>query len=106
MSLLHYIGDEIAAAGWRLAGAAVHVPAAGDEAATLAAVRAAAQGCAALVLISAATAARIDGAQLQAAVAAMAPALLVVPDTQGRVPLPDFAARLRKQLGLDEEPAA
>lgn len=102
MALLHYVGDEIAAAGWRLAGAAVHVPAAGDEAAALSAARAAARATGALVLVSAATAARIDAVLVQGAVAAPAPLVLVIPDTQGQVAMPDFAARLRTQLGLDE----
>lgn len=96
MVALHYIGDEIGAAGWQLAGASVHVPEPGGEAAALDAAR----GEAALVLISAALAPRIEGATLRRAVAALAPLVLVVPDTQGIAALPDFAARLRAQLGL------
>jgi vacuolar-type H+-ATPase subunit F/Vma7 len=97
MALVHYIGDEIGAAGWRLAGALVHVPAAGTEAAALAQARAQGE----LVLLSAAVAAQIDAATLQQAGAAWRPLLLVVPDTQGQVALPDFAARLRLQLGME-----
>ena len=100
MVALHYIGDEIGAAGWRLAGAAVRVPEAGGEAAALEASR----GEAALVLVSAALAPRIDATQLRRATAAPAPLVLVVPDTQGVAALPDFAARLRMQLGLGTEP--
>jgi vacuolar-type H+-ATPase subunit F/Vma7 len=95
---LHYIGDEIGAAGWRLAGAATTVPAPGEEAAALDAARA----DAALVLVAADVAAQIDAALLRDAVAALAPLVLVVPDTQQRVPLPDFASRLRVQLGLEK----
>ncbi|MBL8326793.1 MAG: hypothetical protein JNJ89_17710 [Rubrivivax sp.] len=103
---LHYIGDEIGAAGWRLAGATVQVPAAGHEAQALQAACSqhpggAAQAGGALVLLSAAVAARIDAAVLQPALAALSPLLLVVPDTQGDEPAPDIAARLRRQLGLD-----
>jgi vacuolar-type H+-ATPase subunit F/Vma7 len=98
MTALHYIGDEIGAAGWRLAGAAVAVPEAGAERAALDTARA----DAALVLVAADVAARIDAAALREAVAALAPLVLVVPDTQGQLPLPDFAARLRMQLGLEK----
>lgn len=101
MVALHYIGDEIGAAGWRLAGAAVHVPAPGAESQALAQALAEARAEAALVLLSAAVAARLDAACLQPAGAALAPLLLVVPDTQGQAVLPDSAARLRVQLGLE-----
>lgn len=98
MAALHYIGDEIGAAGWRLAGAAAAVPGPGAERAALDAARA----DAAFVLVAADVAARIDNAVLREALAALAPLVLVVPDTQGQVPLPDFAARLRLQLGLEQ----
>jgi vacuolar-type H+-ATPase subunit F/Vma7 len=97
MALLHYIGDEIGAAGWRLAGAAVHVPARGAEAMALTEARAQGQ----LVLLSAEAAARVDAATLQQALAALTPLLLVVADTQGEAALPDFAAQLRLQLGME-----
>ncbi len=92
-----YIGDEISASGWRLAGARVALPGRGDETAALAAACATAP----LVLVSAAVAARIDPAALASAASAMAPLMLVVPDPQGEVTLPDLAARLRGQLGLE-----
>jgi cytochrome c1 len=95
---LHYLGDEIGAAGWRLAGAAVHVPAPGTEAQALAAART----FGAPVLLSAALAAHIDTALLQQALAAPSPLLLVVPDTQGLAAPPDFASRLRALLGMEE----
>ena len=98
VTALHYVGDEIGAAGWRLAGAATTVPAPGREQDALDAARA--EG--ALVLVAADVAARLDGARLRDAVAALAPLVLVVPDTQGQVPQPDFAARLRIQLGLEK----
>jgi hypothetical protein len=92
-----YIGDEISAAGWRLAGARVAMPGPGEETAALNAACAGAP----LVLVSAAVAARMDAAALAAAGSALAPLVLVVPDPQGEVALPDLAARLRSQLGLD-----
>jgi hypothetical protein len=92
-----YLGDEISAAGYRLAGARVRVPARGGETAELA--RACAE--APLVLVSAAVAVHIDAAALRQASAALAPPVLVVPDPQGEVALPGLAGRLRAQLGLD-----
>jgi len=92
-----YIGDEASAAGWRLAGVRVVVPEEGVEAAALAA----ALGRAPLVLLSSAVAARIPEAAARAAQAALAPLTLIVPDLAGDVPVPDVAARLRHQLGLE-----
>ena len=92
-----YIGDEISAAGWRLAGVQVSVPAAGDETAALSRAR----ELAPLVLVSAAVAVHIDAAALATAAAVLTPLVLVLPDPQGQAALPDLAARLRSQLGLD-----
>ena len=97
-----YVGDEIASVGWRLAGAHTVVPPPGGEAAALdAALARASPAAASLVLVSAAVAARLDGRRLQAAVAALAPLVLVVPDTQGTTAVPALAQRLAAQLGLD-----
>jgi len=97
MSSPVYLGDEVSAAGYRLAGALTHTPRPGEEVATLG------WACshAPLVLMSAAVAARIGEAALRAALSALAPLVLIVPDFQGQVPLPDLAARLRGQLGLE-----
>ena len=92
-----YIGDELSAAGFRLAGARTSVPDEGGEAAALADARAAAP----LVLVSSAVAARIPEAEMATALAALAPLTLIVPDLAGAVPVPDIAARLRRQLGME-----
>jgi vacuolar-type H+-ATPase subunit F/Vma7 len=97
MAAPYYIGDETSAAAFRLAGARVIVPRAGEDAAALAAAR----GNASLVLVSAATAARIPAREIDAAQAALAPLTLVVPDLREEVAVPDLALRLRGQLGLD-----
>jgi vacuolar-type H+-ATPase subunit F/Vma7 len=97
MSAPVYLGDEVSAAGYRLAGALVRTPAAGEETAALAWARARAP----LVLVSATVAAAIGERALRAALSALAPLVLVVPDLHGEVPLPDLAARLRGQLGLE-----
>lgn len=92
-----YLGDEVSAAGYRLAGALVRTAQAGQAAAALAQARAQAP----LVLLSATVAAGIGERELRAALAAPAPLLLIVPDLQAEVPLPDLAARLHAQLGLE-----
>jgi hypothetical protein len=66
-----YLGDEVSAAGYRLAGVRVRVPESGTEAEVLGRAR------------------------------AEAPLVLVAPDLLGETPLPDLAARLRRQLGLE-----
>jgi hypothetical protein len=92
-----YLGDDVSAAGYRLAGALVRTPRAGEEAAALAW----ALSQAPLVLLSTAVAAGIGGSALRRALSALQPLVLIVPDLQGQVPAPDLAARLRTQLGLD-----
>jgi vacuolar-type H+-ATPase subunit F/Vma7 len=97
MAAVVYLGDEVSAAGYRLAGALVRTPRAGEAAAALAWARSQAP----LVLVSAAIAAGIGDATLRPALSALAPLVLVVPDLHGAVPLPDLAARLRGQLGIE-----
>jgi vacuolar-type H+-ATPase subunit F/Vma7 len=97
MSAAVYLGDAVSAAGYRLAGAAVRTPPEGGEAAALAWARAEAP----LVLLSSSVAARVGEAVLRTALSALAPLVLIVPDLHGEVPLPDLAARLRSQLGLE-----
>lgn len=92
-----YLGDEVSAAGYRLAGAEVHSPP--PHEATAALQRARAQAL--LVLLSAAVAAAVNEAALRQALAALKPLVLVVPDLLGDTPLPDLAARLRSQLGME-----
>jgi len=92
-----YVGDEVNGAGYRLAGAQVRVPEPGQALAALDAARTQAP----LVLVSAAVAAEIAPARLAAALAAVAPLTLVVPDPVGGTPMPDLAARLRAQLGME-----
>ncbi len=92
-----YLGDEVSAAGYRLAGADVRVPKPGAETTAFEAARAAAP----LVLVSAAVAARIAEPALRAALAARAPLTLVVSDLAGGIAAPDLARRLRGQLGME-----
>jgi len=92
-----FIGDEVSAAGYRLAGVRSYVPARGEEAAVLAAVRAEA----ALVLITAQRAAQVPAAELAAALSALRPLVLVVPDVRGLAQPADLGRLVRKQLGME-----
>jgi vacuolar-type H+-ATPase subunit F/Vma7 len=92
-----FIGDEVSAAGYRLAGVRSYVPAQGEEAAVLAAARAEA----ALVLITAQRAAQVPAAELAAALAALRPLVLVVPDVRGLARPADLGKLVRKQLGME-----
>jgi vacuolar-type H+-ATPase subunit F/Vma7 len=93
-----YIGDEVEAAGYRLAGLEVRVPGR-DE--LLAAIRTACE-TAPLVLIGAATARDIPAAELDRLLARITPPVVIVPDVRRRAGLPDLATRLRGQLGVLE----
>jgi hypothetical protein len=97
MTVPVYLGDEVSAAGYRLAGALARTPPPGQATAALAQARAQAP----LVLLSAATAGAVGERELRAALAAPAPLVLIVPDLLAQVPLPDLAARLQAQLGIE-----
>ncbi len=92
-----YVGDEVSAAAFRLAGVEALVPNAGDEATALASALAKAS----LVLLAASVAARLPERTLRNAQAALHPLLLVVPDLAGGMAMPDIVRRLRVQLGLE-----
>jgi vacuolar-type H+-ATPase subunit F/Vma7 len=92
-----YLGDEISAAGFRLAGVETFVPAAGTETAVFTDACARAP----LVLVCASVASRVGEALLRARVIACSPPIAVIPDLVGDVPVDDIAARLRRQLGVE-----
>jgi len=93
-----YIGDEVSASGYRLAGLRVHIPGGGDLAAVLASV------CedAPLVLLSATVAQRLPDAQLESLLARVAPPVVVVPDVRSPGDSGEVATRMRRQLGVLE----
>lgn len=93
-----HLGDEVAGAGFRLAGVVTRTVAPGDEARALARARAEAP----VVLVSAEVAARIPPGILGAAVAAVLPVTVVVPDLRAGLDFADDSARHRRQLGLEE----
>ena len=92
-----FIGDEVAAAGWRLARvhARATVPGAASD------PLAPPQGDAQLVVLAADAAARIPEAQLRAALCRVTPVTVVVPDLREAIPYPDVAARMKRQLGIE-----
>lgn len=98
MNVPVFIGDEVSAVGYRLAGLRVQVPAENEA---IAVVEAACSE-ASLVLLGTDVASRIPQQQLDELLSRVEPAVIVVPDIRGQVPLPDMALRLRKQLGVLE----
>jgi vacuolar-type H+-ATPase subunit F/Vma7 len=92
-----FVGDAVTASGYRLAGVAVHVPAAGEELAAFERARTEAR----VVLVALDTALKLPLARLESAIAAQVPLVLVIPDLDGRPSPVDPAARVRRQLGLE-----
>lgn len=93
-----FIGDELTATGYRLAGVEVATP----DAATIGAVFAEARRRADLVIVTSEFARLIAAADLDAAVVAEKPVVAVVSDILGRTPPPDLAGRLRSTLGIEQ----
>ncbi len=93
-----YIGDEVSACGYRLAGLETHVPAGDNLSAELNNII----KDAALVLLSAEIAGRLPDDQRERLLARIQPPVVVVPDVRGHAQLTDMATRLRKQLGVLE----
>ena len=92
-----FIGDEVTAAGYRLAGARVRVCAperAADE-------LAAAMERASLILIGASHAAQVPPKRLRAAIAGLSPVVLVVGSATGDARMPDVASDVRRELGVE-----
>jgi len=92
-----YLGDELSAAGFRLAGVDARVPSAGAEADCLNAAMRQAQ----VVLLGMRCAASIPAAVLEPALASRSPLVMVVPDLNGKRPSIDSASRVRRLLGVE-----
>lgn len=95
---LVFIGDELSAAGYRLAGLATRVPAPGEERTALDEACARAE----LVLIAARTAQAVPSEALAARLRAPRPIVMVVPELDGTPPLSDAARRARELLGIEK----
>ena len=96
MAAVIFIGDEVTAQGFRLAGAETRVP----EQADIAAAFAGALGEADLVLITADAASRLDADGLADAVRQASPLVLVIPDAGMQTMPPDPADAVDRVLGI------
>lgn len=92
-----FIGDEVTAAGYRLAGARIRVcdPSEAGEELTAALERSS------LILVGAAHAAAVPTRQLQAALLAPSPPVIVVGSATGDATMPDVGAQARRDLGVE-----
>jgi vacuolar-type H+-ATPase subunit F/Vma7 len=97
MPALAFVGDALQAAAFRLIGAQCWAPEPGAERAAFAAACDAAEA----VFITAAIAEHLPRAELDAALAAGRPLLLLVPAPGTEPSALDPAERVRAQLGLD-----
>jgi vacuolar-type H+-ATPase subunit F/Vma7 len=95
-----FIGDELSAAGWRLAGADCRTPALSGMPALLTALRR--DPDLGLILITAEYAAALPTALREEMLAVQRPPCVVVADARGRSAPTDLAAVLKRQLGLAE----
>jgi len=93
-----FIGDEVSAVGFRLAGVAVHCPAPAQAPALFRRLR----GEAALILLTQEAQGWVGEAAVRAATLAGWPLVLVIGDVRGRHSPPDIAALIRRQLGMAE----
>ena len=92
-----YLGDEVTAAGFRLAGVEPRVPARGGETEALtAALREAA-----IVLVGIRCANAIAPRTLTDALALRMPRVMVIPDLDGTRPSSNPATRVRRILGIE-----
>ena len=98
MSVAEFIGDEVSAAGFRLCGIDVHITDGSDVLALISQARERAS----LVLVSSSAVQDLDRAELDALLAGIEPAVLVVPDARGLHDLPDIIPRIHQQLGMLE----
>jgi len=92
-----FIGDELSASGFRLAGIEALV----CDADAVGAAFAEARARGSLVIITADLARHIPAPQLEAAILAEAPTIAVIPDVLFRAIPPDLIRRLRSVLGIE-----
>jgi vacuolar-type H+-ATPase subunit F/Vma7 len=91
-----FIGDEVTAAGFRLAGLAVHCPDPGQAPALFERLL----GETALLLLTQEALGWVGEAAVRAAILAGRPQVLVIPDVRGRSKPPDVGEAIRRQLGM------
>jgi vacuolar-type H+-ATPase subunit F/Vma7 len=93
-----FIGDEVTAAGFRLAGVRVRTPQDGE----LPGVLDWANSNTSLIYITAEYAAILDQDQQRLLFNQLDPPVVVIPDIRATTPVPDLATELRAQLGVLE----
>jgi vacuolar-type H+-ATPase subunit F/Vma7 len=98
MSAAVFIGDEVSAAGFRLAGARVRTPEPEDLAQTLAWACSEAQ----LIIITSEYANRLERSVYEQCLAGTSPLFIVIPDIRGRHKPEDLAIFMRRQIGVLE----
>lgn len=92
-----FIGDEVTAAGFRLAGCSIEIPRPGQAAEMLARARRSAE----LILMTASEAATVPARELDQALRGPSPLLLIIPDINATRQPPDMETRIRALLGID-----
>jgi vacuolar-type H+-ATPase subunit F/Vma7 len=97
MSAPVFIGDEVTAAGFRLAGCAVEIPRPGQAGETLKRARQSAE----LVFMTAAEAATVPPRELDQALREPSPLLLIIPDINATREPPEMETRIRALLGIE-----
>ena len=97
MAGVAFIGDELTASGFRLAGARVFIVSVDETAAAFDAAR----EVASLVLIGPSHAAALPAAGLATALGSFAPLTLVVDDILEREAPPDLEQLMRRALGVE-----
>jgi vacuolar-type H+-ATPase subunit F/Vma7 len=98
MARILYIGDEVTAAGFRLAGVETRVTEPGDAADALQQALASDAEC---VLFSGPLAKSVPPALLRQALEAIEPPFTVVPDIRGAGAPPDLVREVRNALGIE-----
>ena len=97
MSKVAFIGDELTATGYRLAGARAWIVPPGEAGEALRAAREEAR----LVLVTTAHARHVPGDELEEALRSFDPLVLVVDDILGREAPPDLERAMRRALGVE-----
>jgi len=93
-----FIGDEVTAAGFRLAGVRIRTP----EEDELSRILAWAKTNTSLIFITAEYAAKLSHEQQTGLLSQQDPPVVVIPDIRSNTPVQDLATRLRSQLGVLE----
>ena len=93
-----YLGDAATAAAFSAAGIHAHAPPSGEEHAAFNQARENSE----LLLLGTRFAATLPPNALENALAAIAPLVAIIHDSEGNPAVPNPAARARRQLGLDE----